>query len=52
MQRFCRRALAPLPAPVAAAVVLLDVFDGDHRQRTSERLEQVILPWVGALLKP
>ncbi len=30
----------------------LDVFDGDHRQLTSERLERVILPWVGDLLEP
>lgn len=29
----------------------LDVFDGDHRMQTSERLERVILPWVGELLE-
>lgn len=28
----------------------LDVFDGDHRELTSERLERTILPWVGELL--
>jgi S-formylglutathione hydrolase FrmB len=25
----------------------LDVYDGDHRQEVAERLERVILPWVG-----
>lgn len=28
----------------------LDVFDGDHRERTSERLERIIFPWAGELL--
>lgn len=28
----------------------LDVFDGDHRQLTSERLEAVILPWLAGHL--
>ncbi|WP_457940336.1 alpha/beta hydrolase [Mesorhizobium sp. 10J20-29] len=27
---------------------LLDVHDGDHRQRVGERLETLVLPWVGA----
>ncbi len=29
----------------------LDVYDGDHRQQVSERLETVILPWVGRRLE-
>ncbi|CAN0595617.1 unnamed protein product, partial [Ectocarpus sp. 12 AP-2014] len=29
----------------------LDVYDGDHRQQVSERLETVILPWVGERLE-
>lgn len=29
---------------------LLDVYAGDHRQRVSERLETIILPWVGERL--
>lgn len=29
---------------------LLDVYDGDHRQRVPERLETVVLPWVGERL--
>ncbi len=29
---------------------LLDVYDGDHRQRVSERLERVVLPWVAERL--
>lgn len=28
----------------------LDVYDGDHRKLVAERLEQVILPWVGERL--
>lgn len=28
----------------------LDVYDGDHRQQVSERLETVVLPWVGERL--
>jgi S-formylglutathione hydrolase FrmB len=26
---------------------VLDVYDGDHRQHVEERLERIILPWVG-----
>lgn len=29
---------------------ILDVYDGDHRQRVPERLEKVILPWIGERL--
>ncbi|MEO0385653.1 MAG: alpha/beta fold hydrolase [Pseudomonadota bacterium] len=29
----------------------LDVYDGDHRQQISERLETVVLPWVGERLE-
>ncbi|MGJ8571145.1 MAG: alpha/beta hydrolase [Hoeflea sp.] len=29
---------------------LLDVYDGDHRQEVGDRLETLILPWVGARL--
>jgi len=29
----------------------LDVYDGDHRQQVSERLETIILPWVGGRLE-
>lgn len=29
---------------------LLDVYDGDHRQKVGDRLETVVLPWVGARL--
>jgi len=29
----------------------LDVYDGDHRQQVSERLETVVLPWVGERLE-
>jgi S-formylglutathione hydrolase FrmB len=29
---------------------LLDVYDGDHRQKVGDRLETLILPWVGARL--
>ncbi|GAB5510238.1 MAG: alpha/beta hydrolase family protein [Hyphomicrobiales bacterium] len=25
----------------------LDIYDGDHRQQVGERLESIILPWVG-----
>ncbi|HUG38268.1 MAG TPA: hypothetical protein VML54_15025, partial [Candidatus Limnocylindrales bacterium] len=25
----------------------LDVYDGDHREHVAERLETVVLPWVG-----
>lgn len=31
---------------------LLDVYAGDHRQRVSERLENLILPWIGERLSP
>lgn len=30
---------------------LLDVHDGDHRQKVGERLETLVLPWVGARLE-
>lgn len=29
---------------------LLDVYDGDHRQLVSERLERIVLPWAAARL--
>ncbi|HEX6590016.1 MAG TPA: alpha/beta fold hydrolase [Longimicrobiales bacterium] len=29
---------------------LLDVYDGDHRDRVAERLESFVLPWVGRAL--
>ncbi|MEO1224771.1 MAG: hypothetical protein AAFX92_11135, partial [Pseudomonadota bacterium] len=29
---------------------LLDVYAGDHRQLIGERLESLILPWIGARL--
>lgn len=29
---------------------LLDVYAGDHRQRVAERLENLVLPWVGERL--
>ncbi|MDF1607806.1 alpha/beta fold hydrolase [Hoeflea sp. YIM 152468] len=31
---------------------LLDVYDGDHRQKVGERLETLVLPWVGARISP
>lgn len=30
----------------------LDIYEGDHRQQMSERLETIILPWVGERLTP
>lgn len=29
---------------------LLDVYEGDHRQQLSERLETTVFPWVGRRL--
>ena len=29
---------------------LLDVYDGDHRQQVSRRLEEVVLPWIASRL--
>lgn len=29
---------------------LLDVYDGDHRQKVGDRLETLVLPWAGARL--
>lgn len=31
---------------------LLDVYAGDHREHVGERLERLVLPWVGAYLTP
>ncbi len=31
---------------------LLDVYEGDHRQRVAERLETVVFPWITERLEP